>query len=161
MILSLIVAADEKNCIGGQNRLLWSLPDDMKRFRALTEKHAIIMGRKTFQSIGRPLPKRRNIVITRSDDWKAEGVEVVHSLDEALELCSGEKEVFVIGGGEIYKAAMSKANRIYLTRVHGTFEGDVFFPAIDLNQWKEVKKEGHGQDEKHQCAFTFIDYVRS
>lgn len=160
MLISLIVAADEKNCIGGQNKLLWSLPDDLKRFRSLTEKHAIVMGRKTYESIGRPLPKRRNIVITRSDDWSAERVEVVHSLDEALELCEGEKEVFLIGGGEIYSQAIGKADRIYLTRVHGTFEGDVFFPTIDLNQWKEVRKEAHGKDERHEYAFTFIDYER-
>lgn len=161
MNVSIIVAADENNVIGGHNQLLWKLPDELKRFRTLTKGHTIIMGRKTHESIGRPLPDRRNIVISRSDDVP-EGCELAHSLEEALKL-AGSGEVFIIGGGEIYKQALEKGlvDKIYFTRVHGTFDGDVFFPAIDEAQWKEVQREEHGKDADHPFSFTYIDYVKN
>jgi len=161
MILSLIAAADENNCIGGGNRLLWHLPDDLKRFRALTTGKAVIMGRRTFDSIGHALPDRRNIVITRRSDWHRDDVEIVYSFESAIEAVRGEPEAFLIGGGSIYKEGMDYARHIYLTRVHAAFKGDTFFPEIDLNLWHEVKREGHAVDEKHDHAFTYIDYERS
>ena len=161
MSVSIIVAADENNVIGGHNQLLWKLPDELKRFRALTKGHTIIMGRKTHDSIGRPLPDRRNIVISRSDEVP-EGCALTHSLEEALAL-AGEGEVFIIGGGEIYKQALEKdlVDKIYLTRVHGTFDGDVTFPELDKTDWRKTHKEEHAKDPEHPFSFTYIDYVRN
>ncbi|HLC66213.1 MAG TPA: dihydrofolate reductase [Candidatus Nanoarchaeia archaeon] len=161
MSVSIIVAADENNVIGGHNTLLWKLPDELKRFRALTKGHTIIMGRKTHDSIGRPLPDRRNIVISRSDEVP-EGCELTHSLEEALEL-AGEGEVFIIGGGEIYKQALEKdlVDTIYFTRVHGTFDGDVTFPELDKTHWRKTHQEEHAKDTEHPFSFTYIDYVRN
>lgn len=163
MIISIIVAADEGNVIGGGNKLLWSLPDDLKRFRALTKGHPVIMGRKTYESIGHPLPARRNIIVSRSMKSVPEGCEVVRSTEEAIAIFGDSpEEVFIIGGGEIYQEAMEKylADRIYLTRVHGHFEGDAYFPGIDPTEWQEVCREEHAKDERHPFSFTFIDYER-
>ncbi|MEQ1849268.1 MAG: dihydrofolate reductase [Candidatus Peribacteraceae bacterium] len=160
MILSLIAAADEGNCIGGENRLLWDLPDDLKRFRTITKGKPVIMGRKTYDSIGRPLPHRRNIVMTKRSDWERDGVEVVHSLADAIDLVRDEPEAFIIGGGSLYRDGMDYAQRIYLTRVHVTLEGDTYFPVIDPTVWKEVRREEHAADAAHQYAFTYIDYER-
>jgi len=164
MIVSLIVAADESNVIGGHNKLLWSLPDDLKRFRTLTKGHPIIMGRKTYESIGRPLPDRRNIIISKSLKQAPAGCELVHSIEEALELFQdSDDEVFVIGGGEIYKEVLEKdlAERIYLTRVHGIFNGDVTFPEIDKSDWRKTHQEEHPKDAEHELSFTYMDYVRN
>src|ERR1700749_808079 len=130
MILSLLVAADENNVIGKDNKLPWHLPDDLKYFRNQTWAMPILMGRKTFESIGRPLPGRKSIVITRSNDWKKENGLVVHSVEEAVEEAKnlGVKEIFVIGGAEIFQTSFERSNRIYLTRIHHKFEGDRFFP---------------------------------
>lgn len=155
----LIAAASENNVIGKKGRIPWDLPDDRGHFRDLTEGYPIIMGRKTFESLGRPLPKRRNIVVTRSDRI-FEGCEAVHSLDDALKLCMDEPEVWVIGGGEIYRETLSKADRIELTRVHATVDGDAFFPEIDDSHWRLVKEESHPLDVKHQYAFTFQRWDR-
>lgn len=158
MKIILIAAASENNVIGNKGRIPWDLPDDLKHFRSLTEGHPVIMGRKTFESLGRPLPKRRNIVVTHSDRM-FEGCEVVHSLDDAFELGIDEPEVWVIGGGEIYREVLSKADRIELTRVHTKVDGDAFFPSLDelgmTHQWKLVKEEYHPVDQRHQYAFTF------
>lgn len=160
MILSLIVAADLNNVIGAGNKLLWNLPDDMKHFRELTSGHPVIMGRKTYESIGRPLPKRRNIVISRQKDLAIDGCDVVDSLERAIELVKDDptSEAFIIGGGEIYRQAMDRADRIYLTRVHGEFTGDTFFPEIDPKEWKEVEREEHTKDDSHEYAFEFQRY---
>lgn len=155
MTISIIVAAAQNNAIGKNNELLWHLSEDLKRFKRLTTGHSIIMGRKTFDSIGKPLPNRRSIIITRQHDLKIEGCEVVHSLDEAIQLCKGEPEVFIIGGAEIYKQSLEKANKIYLTRVYADFEGDAFFPEIH-STWKELHKEAF-TDEKSQLSYAFID----
>jgi dihydrofolate reductase len=161
MILSMIAAADEGNCIGGDNRLLWDLPDDLKRFRALTKGKPVIMGRKTYDSIGHALPHRRNIVITHRKDWIRDDAEVVYSFADALDLVRAEPDVFLIGGGSIYKEGMDYATRIYLTRVHTTVEGgDTYFPEIDETIWKEVHREEHANDDAHEHAFTFIEYER-
>lgn len=160
MILSLIVAADENNCIGGGNKLLWHLPDDLKRFKELTRGHPVIMGRKTYESIGHALPERQNIVISRQKNFSAPDVSVVPSLNAAIVEAGDAEEVFVIGGGEIYQQAIEKANRIYMTRVHSQFDGDVFFPAMDQTAWKETAKIEHLADDKHVYTFTFVTYER-
>lgn len=153
--LSLIVAISENNAIGKNNQLLWHLPADLKHFKKITSGHPIIMGRKTYDSIGRPLPNRRNIVITRQNDLTIKDVEVVGSLEAAVSLCKAENEVFIIGGAEIYKHAIALANKIYLTTVHQNYDADVFFPELIADQWKEIAKEYHKADEKNNVAYTF------
>ncbi|TSC79246.1 MAG: dihydrofolate reductase [Candidatus Peregrinibacteria bacterium Gr01-1014_25] len=162
MRISLIVAASENDVIGKNGTLPWHLPDDWKHFRDLTKGHPVIMGRKTYASIGRPLPERLNIVITRQSKLIIEGCTVVASLDDALRIAreSGAQEAFVIGGGEIYRDAARLADVIYLTRVHTTTDGDVTFPTIDPDAWREVAREEHPADEKHAHAFTFLTYER-
>src|SRR5688572_26086893 len=141
MILSLLVAAAENNVIGKDNQLPWHLPNDLKYFKNLTWGMPILMGRKTFDSIGKPLPGRKSVVITRNKDWQQQNVEVVHSVEEAIAFAKQEdvKEIFVIGGAEIFNTSFDQADRIYLTRVHQDIEGDAFFPAIDETKWVLVK----------------------
>lgn len=159
--LTMIVAAAENNAIGKDNKLIWHLSDDLKRFKALTNEHHIIMGRKTFESFPKPLPNRTHVVITRQIDYKVpKGVVIVNSLEEAIEACKTDTQPFIIGGGEIYKQAMDFADKIELTRVHETFEADAFFPEIDLNLWKETKNEFRKKDAKHDYEFSFITYVK-
>lgn len=159
MSISLIVAAAENNAIGKDNALLWYLSADLKRFKALTTGHPVIMGRKTFESIGKPLPNRRNIVISRSVP-AIEGCEVVASVDEALALVKSGEEAFIIGGGSIYKALWDKADRLYLTSVKTALEGDTFIPEVKPDEWEEVKREDFDADEKNEFGYSFIDYVR-
>lgn len=143
-MLSLIVAMSENRVIGVDNRLPWHIPEDLKRFKKITSGHAIIMGRKTFESIGKPLPNRTNIVITRNKDYLVEGVVTCFSLREAVEWAGrapGSEEIFIIGGGEIFKEALPKAGRIYLTEVQWPFEGDAFFPAFEESAFREVSRE--------------------
>lgn len=158
MIISIIVAAAENNVIGGNNQLLWRLPNDMKWFKANTTGNTVIMGRKTYDSMGRALPNRRNIIISRNPELHIEGCEVARSLDEALQLVTDEKEVFIIGGGEIYKQAWDKADKLYLTRVHTEKEGDTVIPEIQAGRWIEESREDHSADEKHPYAYSFIVY---
>ena len=158
--LSIVVAISENNAIGKNNQLLWHLPADLKHFRAITSGHPIIMGRKTYNSIGRPLPNRRNIVITRQTNLTIPNVELVNSLQEAIALCDTENEVFVVGGAEIYKHALALTNRIYLTVVHQNYEADTFFPELKENEWKEIAKEYHQADEKNNVAYTFSTLER-
>ncbi len=158
--ISIVVAISENNAIGKDNQLLWHLPADLKHFKNITTGHTIIMGRKTYDSIGKPLPNRRNIIITRQKDLNLEGVEVVNSLEEALSLSKDEEEVFIIGGAEIYKQSVAVSHRIYLTRVHQEFEADAFFPELDDESWKEVEKEDHLPDEKNKFAYTFSTLER-
>lgn len=171
MILSLISAIGKNNELGKDNMLLWDLPRDMQHFRETTRGHTVIMGRKTFESIDHPLPKRRNIIITRDVTYMKDGIEVANSLDEALRLASLEQgkrfeenqeevEVFVIGGAEIYKQAIEKSNRLYITHIDGEFEADSFFPAIDMNTWKEIKKEHFEKDEENNFSMDFIIYEK-
>jgi dihydrofolate reductase len=157
VIVSLLVAADEDGGIGVVNRLPWRLSSDLKKFKALTMGHHLIMGRKTYESIGRALPGRTSIVITRNPDYQAEGVIIAHSLPEALEIAqdAGEEEAFVIGGGEIFFQALTIAHRIYLTRVHATVKADVFFPVLDLEEWEQKHSEFQAPDEKNEFPFTF------
>ncbi|MBB5436853.1 dihydrofolate reductase [Pedobacter sp. AK017] len=160
MTVSIVVAIAENNAIGKNNELLWHLPTDLKHFKQLTSGHTIIMGRKTFDSIGKPLPNRRNIVITRSNSLEIPGAEVVNNIDQALALCTAEKEVFIVGGAEIYRQAMDKTDKIYLTTVHAGFEGDAYFPEIDQKKWEEVDNEPHQPDEKNNLAYTFSTLLR-
>jgi len=156
-VISILVAASRNGVIGANNKLPWHLPADLKRFKQLTMGHPILLGRKTFESIGKPLPGRTNIVITRQKNFQACGTTVVHSLEEALLLCENEKEAFVIGGSEIYKQALPVADRIYLTRVNQDFEGDTTLFEIDPKIWKEISREDFPADP---LPHTFITLNR-
>jgi dihydrofolate reductase len=156
MTLSLIVAVSRNNVIGSEGGLPWHLPDDLRHFKRLTTGKPVIMGRRTFESIGRPLPDRRNIVMTRQTDYPAKGCEVVSSVDEALELVRGTEEVMIIGGGQVYRDFLPHADRIYLTRVQADVEGDTHFPEIDGAGWQLVKSEHHAADDRHAYEFDLL-----
>ena len=162
MIISLLVATDENNVIGKDNKLPWHLPNDLKYFKNQTWGMPILMGRKTFESIGKPLPGRNSIVITRSADWQHEGVDVVHSIEDAIGKAKelGAKEIFVIGGAEIFESSFEKANRIYLTRIHHVFDGDVYFPLVTNDKWSLVKSFFCKADEKNLYDHTFQVFER-
>jgi dihydrofolate reductase len=160
MKLSIIVAASRNNVIGKDNQLIWRLSADLKRFKALTTGHTIIMGRKTFDSIGKPLPNRTSVIITRQEDYKMEGCIVVHSLEEALQTVKEDEKVFIIGGGTIYKEAIDKADELFLTLVHAEFEGDTYFPEIKNETWESVARKDCLPDEKNEYPYSFIDYKR-
>lgn len=162
MIISLVVAADENNLIGKNNQLPWQLPNDLRYFKNLTWAMPVVMGRKTYESIGKPLPGRKNIVITRDKKWSREGLYVVHSVDEAIALAKTfeVKEIFVIGGAEIFKTSFELAGRIYLTRIQHRFEGDVYFPELDGAQWKMVREKVCEADEKNLYKHGFQVWER-
>jgi len=158
LVISLVVAAAENNAIGKNNQLLWHLPRDMKFFKNITWAMPVVMGRKTYESMGgEPLSGRKNIIITRQAEWKRDAVFTVSSLDAAILLAEkmDYKELFVIGGGEIYRQAFHRADKIYMTRVHAELEGDTFFPAIDESEWKRVSNADNPADEKHAYAYSF------
>jgi dihydrofolate reductase len=159
-IITIIAAAAKNNEIGKDNKLIWHLSDDLKRFKKLTSGHAIIMGRKTFESFPKALPNRTNVVITRDKNYTAENAVVVHSLQEALEVTKEDAQPFIIGGGEIYKQALSIAHRVELTRVHHSFEADTYFPELNKS-WKEVAREDCFKDDKHDYDYSFITYERA
>jgi len=160
MIVSIIVAIGENNAIGKNNQLLWHMPNDLKHFKDVTLGRTIIMGRKTFDSVGKPLPRRRNIVVTRQD-ITIPGCEVVKSIEDGLALCEGEDEVFIGGGAEIYKLAMHLTNRIYLTIIHNSFDADTFFPKIEPKKWKEISREDFQPDERNPLPYSFITLERA
>jgi len=159
-MITMIAAAAENNALGKDQDLVWHLPDDFKRFKKLTTGHHIIMGRKTFETFPEPLPNRTHIVITRKDNYLKKDATIVSSLEKALEFAKKDEQPFIIGGGEIYKLGMDIADKIELTRVHGTFDADTFFPEIDEEKWELVAEEFHPKDEKHDYAFTYLTYVR-
>ena len=159
MTIAAVVVTDLKNAIGRNNQLLCHLPADLKFFKRTTLGFPIIMGRKTYESIGRVLPGRRNLVITRSADYKIEGAEIYHSLEAALENCN-EERIFIIGGAELYRESLGRGNRLYLTRVRADIEGDTFFPAIEWKRWHLVESEDHDADEKNEYAYSFETYER-
>lgn len=164
MKLSLIAALDRDRAIGRDNDLPWRLPDDLKRFKALTLGKPVLMGRKTAVSLGRALPGRRNLVLTRSAAVPFEGMQAVASVDEALRLAEadGAEELCVIGGGEVYALTLPVATHLFLTHVETQVEGaEAFFPAFDALQWRVVSRERHEADAKHALAFEFVDYVRA
>ena len=154
-LITLIVAVADSGVIGRDNTLPWHLPEDLKRFKRLTMGKPIVMGRKTFESIGKPLPGRQNIVVTRDTNYRREGVTVVHDADAALRAAGAVAEVMVIGGAELFRALLPRAGRIHLTRVHGSIEGDVMWPALDDREWQVVEREAHSADERHAWAMTF------
>jgi len=159
--LTIIVAAAENDAIGKDNKLIWHLSDDLKRFKNLTNGHHIIMGRKTFESFPKPLPNRTHVVITRQENYEVpEGVIVVNSLADAIDASKSDMQPYIIGGGEIYKQALLIANKIELTRVHHNFEADTFFPKIDSAIWSTSQTSFHDKDEKHKYPFSFITYER-
>ncbi|MFD1615652.1 dihydrofolate reductase [Gelatiniphilus marinus] len=159
--LTIIVAAAENDAIGKGNKLIWHLSDDLKRFKSLTNGHHIIMGRKTFESFPKPLPNRTHVVISRQKDYKVpSGVILVNSLEDAIDAAKNDAQPFIIGGGEIYKQAMTLADKIELTRVHESFEADTFFPKIDTSVWKETANTFHSKDENHEHEFSFLTYER-
>lgn len=146
----------ENRVIGRENRLPWRLPADLRRFKSVTMGKPVIMGRKTYESIGKPLPGRSNIVVTRDPDYRAPGCQVVHSLEQALEAGAGHAEVMVIGGAELYRQALGRAQRMYLTLVRAEVEGDTLFPDIEPQQWRELERESHRADEKNQYDYDFV-----
>ena len=154
--LSLVVAMARNRVIGRNNALPWRLSEDLKRFKATTLGKPILMGRKTFESIGKPLPGRRNIVLTRNPGWRAEGVDVVRSVEEALQLTRASPELAVIGGAEIYRLTIPHADRIYLTRVEADVDGDTLFPELDVAQWSQTQAGMHPADERNQYPATFL-----
>ena len=159
--ITIIVAAAENNAIGKDNDLIWSLPDDLKRFKKLTSGHSIIMGRKTFDSFPGLLPNRKHIVISnKSEDYFPENVVVVNSIEKALNVCNDDENPFIIGGGQIYKLAMDLGDKIELTRVHEEFKADTFFPKIDEDKWKLIHEEFNEKDERHQFSFTYKTYIK-
>jgi dihydrofolate reductase len=157
MIISLIVAASENNAIGKNNQLLWNLPNDLKFFKNKTWGMTVLMGRKTFEAVNRPLPGRVNIVITTQPNWTAADVWVAKNIDDAIAQAETTncKEIFIIGGGEIYKQSMVLANRIYMTRVHAVLDGDAFFPVIEEDKWKLIENIDFAADDKHAYAYSF------
>ena len=161
-MLSIIVAASENNVIGIHNHLPWHLPVDMKYFKDTTMGKPIVMGRKSFEELGRVLPGRPNIMITRQADFKKEGLIVVPSLEAGIEKAKtfNTEEIFITGGGEIFKIALPMVDRVYITRVHATVEGDTYFPAFNTEGWKLIKNERHEKDEKHAYALTFEVWER-
>lgn len=161
MIISLIWAMDENRLIGVENRLPWKLPADMKWFRRHTLGKPIIMGRKTFDSFGgRALPERSNIVVTRDKNYQAEGALVVYSIEEALQAAGDAEEVMIIGGASFYEQLLPRAERLYITQVHGKFEGDAWFPEFEMDEWQEVAREDHTADEKNAYDCTFLRFER-
>lgn len=160
MRLSIIVAASENNVIGRDNALVWKLSGDLKHFKALTSGHTVIMGRKTFESIGKPLPYRRNIVISGNPAFIAEGCEVAASIREALDWVENEEEVFIIGGGKIYNELWPLVDCLYLTRVHTEIIGDTFIPAVKDVEWNLVSREDFKADEKNEFDYSFLEFHR-
>lgn len=159
--ISLIVAIDENYGIGKNNQLLVHLPEDMKRFKRITDGHVIVMGRKTFLSLPkRPLPGRKNVVLTTSPQNIKDECVAVSTIEDALSHCNSDQENFIIGGDSVYRQFIELAQKLYITKIHNTFEADTFFPAIDMNAWKIVESESHKADEKHKFDYTFVTYLR-
>ena len=160
MDLSIIVAVDSEGGIGKNNSLPWHLPADLKYFRQITTGHTVIMGRKTYDSMGKALPNRRNIVISRQEGLDYPDVEIVHSLESAISLCKPEEEVFIIGGAEIFRQALPLTNKLYITEIAHNFKADTFLPEINKKEWLEVKREDREPDDKNLYSYSFLTYLR-
>ena len=156
----MIAAVAENNALGKGNKLVWHLPNDFKRFKALTSGHHIIMGRKTFESFLKPLPNRTHIIITRQKEYQAAGCIIVDSIEKALEICPKNEDSYIIGGGEIYNLGLPHADKIDITRVHHEFEADAYFPEIDHKEWELILSEFNEKDEKHLYDYTFQTLIR-
>jgi dihydrofolate reductase len=161
-MITIIAAIAKNNALGKNNDLIWHLPADLKRFKKRTTGHYILMGRNTFESIGRPLPNRTNVIITRNKNYVQDGCLIAHSLEQALEMAKEEAHVFIIGGAQIYQNAIENnlADVLDITQVHKEFDADVFFPEIDLNIWKETEREDFELDEKNTLAHSFVRYEK-
>jgi len=159
-MVTIIAAVAENNALGKNNDLIWHLPADLKRFKKVTNGHFVIMGRKTFESLGKPLPNRTTVIITRDINYSAEGCIVVNSLEEALVKAAPDNNPYILGGAEIYKQAIEIADVLDLTFVHASFEADAFFPKIDTSIWKEIKREDFTADEKNAYNYSFVTYKR-
>jgi dihydrofolate reductase len=160
MRLSAIVAMASNRVIGVNNQLPWRLPADLARFKRLTMGHTLVMGRKTYESIGRPLPGRTTVVVTRQRDYAPEGVKVAHSVDEALAMAQGDDEVFIIGGAELFAQTMNRLDRLYLTLIEREFPGDTSFPEVDLSMWKLIDQEHHPASTPEALPYAFLTYER-
>ena len=159
-MITIIAAIANNNALGLNNKLIWYLPEDLKRFKRVTTGHHVIMGRKTFESLGKPLPNRTTIIITRNKNYKANNCIIVNSLDEALENAKQDKNPYILGGAEIYSLAMPIANKLDLTIVHHEFEADAFFPEIDTSIWKEKSRENFKADEMNKYDYSFVSYEK-
>ncbi|WP_050615318.1 dihydrofolate reductase [Bacillus testis] len=160
MIVSMIVAMDEDRVIGKDNKMPWRIPRELQYVKKVTMGHPIVMGRKNYESIGRPLPGRRNLILTRDPDFKADGCEVLHSKDDVYKACQGEDEVFIFGGEQIYKLFLNDCERLYITRIHHSFGGDTFFPEVDLEDWEETYREKGIRDEKNDYDYVYHVYEK-
>lgn len=160
MPIAQVVAISQNRVIGKDNQLIWHMPADLKHYKNITMGHHMIMGRKTYESIGRPLPGRTTVIITRDKNYKAEGCIIVNSLDEALKVAASDSEPCIVGGGEIFRQAMSITDKIYLTIIHHDFEGDTFYPELDPAEWKLIKREDFQPDEKNRYPYSFCEYER-
>jgi len=159
-MITIIAAIAENNALGKDNQLIWHLPADLKRFKQVTLNHHIIMGRKTFESLGKPLPNRTSIIITRNKNYAAEGCIVVHTLDEALKAAASDDNPYILGGAEIYKEAIKISDKLDLTFVHHTFDADAFFPKIDASIWKETSRQHFKADANNKYDYSFVSYLR-
>lgn len=162
MRIAQVVAVSQNHAIGKDNKLIWHLPADLKHYKEITMGHHMIMGRKTYESIGRPLPGRTTVIITRDKDYKAEGCVIVNSLEEGLEVArsANDAEACIVGGGEIFRQAMHLTDKIYLTVINEHFDGDTFYPELDPKQWNLVKREDFHPDEKNKYYYSFCEYER-
>lgn len=162
MIISAIVAASKNWVIGKDNEIPWYIPNDLRYFRRMTLGHHIILGRKNYESIGKPLPKRTNLIITRDTDFEAPGCLVMHNIDDAINHAKKQKEeeVFICGGGQIYAQTMDRVDKLYFTEIEAVVEGDVFFPEIDFSKWNQISIERNQADERHEYGYNFMVYER-
>jgi dihydrofolate reductase len=159
-MISIIVAIGKNRVIGKDNQLIWHLPADLKRFKQITMGHSMIMGRKTFESIGKALPGRTTVIVTRDKNYKQDNCLVAYSTEQAIEICKNDSEIFIVGGAQIFEKAIALTDKIYLTQIHESFDGDVFFPALNEDEWKIIWQEDHTADEKNKYDYSFVDYVR-
>lgn len=158
--ISIIVAMAQDRTIGINNTLPWRCPEDLKHFKALTMGHHMIMGRKTFDSIGKPLPGRTTVVVTRNPALKIDGCIVVHSLDEAVKSCAGDEELFIVGGAELYSQALPLADKLYLTEIQQQIKGDAHFPDFNKSEWREIERNSHKQESPQPLNYHFVTYQR-
>lgn len=159
-MITLIAAKGNKNELGKNNDLIWHLPADLKRFKKITTGHYIIMGRNTYESIGKPLPNRTSVIITRNKNYKADGCIIVNSLEEAIKTCPKNEDAFIIGGAQIYNEAINIVDALDICEVESSFDADVFFPKIDPTIWKEINRERFLSDDKHKHDYSFVKYTK-
>lgn len=159
-MVTIIAAVGRNRALGKDNDLIWHLPADLRRFKSLTRGHHVIMGRKTFESLGKPLPKRTNIIVSRNPDYRAEGCIVVDSLEKALEIAQSDPDPFILGGAEIYKQALSLADHMDLTYVHEDFEADAFFPEFDREEWELIGRQDFYKDDENPFDYSFVQYKK-